>query len=182
MLGCVGNSDTICRGGTMQCPYCKEHRRDKVIDSRATEGGTVIRRRRECPACQRRYTTYERVEETNRLLVIKKDGSRVPYEREKLLGGIQRACWKRPIGADTLQSIVNEVEEEIFRDFEREVPSHVLGNAVAGRLRKIDKIAYLRFASLYHEFQVVDDFIQEAKDILDRDKTDVAGQQDLFHE
>jgi transcriptional repressor NrdR len=166
----------------MQCPYCKEQRRDKVIDSRATEGGKVIRRRRECPSCERRYTTYERVEETNRLLVVKKDGSRVPYEREKLFGGLQRACWKRPISVETQQDIVNDVEEAIFREFDREVPSRTLGNAVAVRLRKIDKIAYLRFASLYHEFQVVDDFIEEAKAILDRDRTDVAGQQDLFHE
>lgn len=166
----------------MQCPYCKEQRRDKVIDSRATEGGKVIRRRRECPSCERRYTTYERVEETTRLLVVKKDGSRVPYEREKLFGGLQRACWKRPISVETQQDIVNDVEEAIFREFDREVPSRTLGNAVAVRLRKIDKIAYLRFASLYHEFQVVDDFIEEAKAILDRDRTDVAGQQDLFHE
>lgn len=166
----------------MQCPYCKEHRRDKVIDSRATEGGTVIRRRRECPACKRRYTTYERVEETNRLVVVKKDGTRVPYEREKLLGGLQRASWKRPIPVETLQAITTEVEEEVFRRFEREVPSVYLGNALSERLRKIDKIAYLRFASLYHQFEVVDDFIQEAKDILDRDKQDVAGQQELFHE
>lgn len=166
----------------MQCPYCKEQRRDKVIDSRATDGETVIRRRRECPACNRRWTTYERIEETNRLLVIKKDGSRAPYEREKLLGGLQRACWKRPISAESLQTVVNEVEEEVFKSFDREVPSAYLGRAVANRLRKIDQIAYLRFASLYHEFQVVDEFIQEAKDILDRDRGEVHGQQDLFNE
>ena len=166
----------------MQCPFCKEHTRDKVIDSRATEGGTVIRRRRECPECKRRYTTYERVEETNKLLVVKKDGSRVPYEREKMLAGLQRACWKRPVGFDVLQSLVNDVESEVFRDFDREVPSQHLGQAVAARLRKVDPVAYLRFASLYHEFQVVNDFIDEAKDILDRDKTDVEGQQDLFNE
>lgn len=166
----------------MQCPYCKDARSDKVIDSRATEGGTVIRRRRECASCGRRFTTYERVEETTKLLVVKKDGSRAPYEREKLLGGLQRACWKRPISIQTLQAAVNEVEEEVFRKFEREVPSAYLGKALAGRLRKIDKIAYLRFASLSHEFQVVDDFIQEAQDILDRDKQDIAGQQELFNE
>ena len=166
----------------MQCPFCKEQRRDKVIDSRATEGGKVIRRRRECPSCLRRYTTYERVEETNQLLVVKKDGSRVPYQREKLLGGLQRACWKRPIGAEARQRIVDEVEEEIFRLYDREVPSRALGNAVAARLRKLDQVAYLRFASLYHEFQVVNDFIEEAKDILDRDRTEVDGQQELFDE
>ena len=166
----------------MQCPYCKEQRRDKVIDSRATEGGTVIRRRRQCRSCDRRYTTYERIEETSRLLVVKKDGRRMPYEREKLLGGLQGACWKRPIGMETLVGLANEVEEDVFRNFDREVPSSYLGNAVAVRLRKLDKVAYLRFASLYHEFQLADDFIEEAKDILDQDRRNVAGQQDLFHD
>jgi transcriptional repressor NrdR len=167
----------------MQCPFCKEQRsRDKVIDSRLTEGGTVIRRRRECPSCERRYTTYERVEEANKLLVVKKDGSRVPYSKEKLLGGLERACWKRPISVEALQTIVDEVDAVVFREFEREVPSSFIGNALATRLRKLDKIAYLRFASLYHEFQVVGDFIEEAKAILDRDQHDVDGQQELFHE
>jgi transcriptional repressor NrdR len=166
----------------MQCPYCKEQRTDKVIDSRATEGGTVIRRRRQCLSCNKRFTTYERVEETGKLLVIKKSGERVPYEREKLLGGLQRACWKRPIGIEALQKLADEVEEEIFREFDREVPSAYLGNAVSQRLQKLDKIAYLRFASMYHEFQLVDDFIEEAKAILDRDQKEIAGQQDLFNE
>lgn len=166
----------------MQCPYCKEQRTDKVIDSRATEGGTVIRRRRQCLACNKRYTTYERVEETNKLLVVKKDGARVPYERSKLRGGLERACWKRPIPSDRIDALVDEVEEDIFRTFDKEVPSRYLGSAVSIRLRKLDQIAYLRFASLYHEFQLVDDFIEEARAILDRDKKDVAGQQELFNE
>jgi len=166
----------------MQCPYCKELRTDKVIDSRATEGGAVIRRRRVCQACNKRLTTNERVEDTNSLLVIKKDGGRAPYEHEKLLGGLQRACWKREISINTLQELADDVEEEVFRQFDREVPSTYLGMAVAIRLRKIDKVAYLRFASLYHEFQLVDDFIEEAKDILERDRREVAGQQDLFDE
>ncbi len=166
----------------MRCPFCKEQRTDKVIDSRATEGGSVIRRRRECTACEKRFTTYERVEEAPKLLVIKKDGSRAPFEHEKLLGGLQRACWKRPISTEALEALVNEVEEDVFRTCDREVASSYLGSAVADRLRKIDKIAYLRFASLYHEFELVDEFIQEAKDIIDRDKKEVHGQQDLFHE
>lgn len=166
----------------MQCPYCKEQRADKVIDSRATEGGTVIRRRRQCLSCKKRYTTYERVEETGKLLVVKKSGDRVPYEREKLLGGLQRACWKRPIGIEALQKLADDVEEEVFREFDREVPSAYLGNAVSKRLQKLDKIAYLRFASMYHQFQLVDDFIEEAKAILDRDQRDIDGQQDLFNE
>lgn len=166
----------------MQCPFCKEHRRDKVIDSRSTEAGTVVRRRRQCLACNRRFTTYERIEEFSKLLVVKKDGNRVSYERDKLLGGLRRACWKRPISAEVQGEIVDQVEEEMFRDFDREVASAYLGNAVAALLRKVDQVAYLRFASLYHEFQQVDEFIEEAKDILDRDKRDAAGQQDLFHE
>ncbi len=166
----------------MQCPFCKEQRSDKVIDSRAAEGGTVIRRRRVCEACGKRFTTYERIEETSKLMVIKKDGRRVPYEREKLFGGIQRACWKRAISAETLNALVDAVEEDIFKNFDREVPSRHIGDAVAARLRKIDNVAYLRFASLYHEFEQVGDFIEEAKDILDRDKEDVPGQQELFHE
>lgn len=163
----------------MRCPYCKEHR-DRVIDSRATEGGAVVRRRRQCLSCNKRYTTYERVEATSKLLVIKKDGSRAQYVREKLLSGLQRACWKLPISLEALEALVNEVEEEVFRKFDREVPSSYFGTAVSMRLRKLDKVAYLRYASLYHEFQLVDDFIQEAQDILDRDQRDVAGQQDLF--
>ncbi len=166
----------------MQCPFCKEQRSDKVIDSRAAEGGTVIRRRRVCEACGKRFTTYERIEETSKLLVIKKDGRRMPYEREKLFGGIQRACWKRAIGVETLNALVDAVEEDIFKSFDREVPSRYIGDAVAVRLRKIDNVAYLRYASLYYEFEQVGDFIDEAKDILDRDREDVPGQQELFHE
>ncbi len=114
--------------------------------------------------------------------MVKKDGRRVPYEREKLLGGLQGASWKRPISVETLGSLVDEIEEEVFKNFDREVPSKYIGNAVAVRLRKLDKVAYLRFASLYHEFDVVDDFIQEAKDIKAQDRREIAGQQDLFHD
>jgi transcriptional repressor NrdR len=166
----------------MQCPYCKEQRSDKVIDSRAADGGKVIRRRRLCESCGKRYTTYERIEETSKLLVVKKDGRRVPYEREKLFSGIQRATWKRPIGVETINQVVDEVEEELFKNFDREVPSRYIGNAVAGRLRKVDTVAYLRFASMYYEFQVVDEFIQEAQDILVRDRQDIDGQQELFND
>lgn len=167
-------------GIEMQCPYCKEQRSDKVIDSRATEGGAVIRRRRECVACNRRYTTYERVEETGRLWVIKRDGSRVTYERERVLSGLQRACWKRPIAREDLEKLVDEVEEDINRNFDREVRSDYIGNAVANRLRKVDKVAYLRFASLYHKFKQVDEFIEEARNIIEEDQRDTRGQQDLF--
>ena len=162
----------------MQCPYCKEQQ-DKVIDSRATEGGSVIRRRRHCLACGRRYTTYERVETTSKLLVVKKGGEREPYEREKLFSSLQRACYKLSHSVETLQSIIDEVEEDLFRRFEREVPSSFLGDAVSRRLRKLDKVAYLRFASVYLELRLVDDFIAEARNLQGEDK-DVQGQQELF--
>ncbi len=165
----------------MRCPFCKEHK-DKVIDSRATEGGVVIRRRRRCLACDRRYTTYERVEATSKLLVVKKDGTRAPYEREKLFSGVQRACWKLPVSSKRIEALVDDVEEQLFKRFDREVPSSHVGQIVSVRLREIDKVAYLRFASLYHEFQLVDDYIQEAQDILEHDQRDVAGQQDLFQD
>ena len=164
----------------MQCPFCKEQK-DKVIDSRATEGGAVIRRRRQCGACRRRYTTYERIEESPRLAVIKKDGTRVPYDRNKIAGGLQRACWKRPITADQIQTIVNDVEDQVFRQFDREVGSGRIGKLVAAALRQVDKVAYLRFASMYHEFQIVDEFIEEARDIIERERQDAPGQQDLFN-
>lgn len=165
----------------MRCPFCKEHK-DKVIDSRATESGAVIRRRRRCLGCNRRYTTYERVEATSKLLVVKKDGTRAPYEREKLFGGVQRACWKLRVSSERIEALVDDVEEQLFREFDREVPSAHVGHIVSSRLREIDKVAYLRFASLYHEFQLVDDYIQEAQDILAHDQRDVAGQQDLFQD
>ena len=165
----------------MRCPFCKDQD-DKVIDSRGTEGNSVIRRRRQCLACNRRFTTYERVEETNRISVIKKGGSRVPYDRSRIAGGIQRACWKRPISAEVLQTLVDEVEEDVFRNFDREVRSEYIGNAVASRLRKLDQVAYLRFASMYHEFKIVDEFISEARDLIERERNETPGQQELFHE
>jgi len=142
----------------MQCPACG-HDDDKVVDSRSSEGGRVIRRRRECLACGRRYTTYERVEETLRLMVIKKDGSRVPYNREKLILGLQRACYKRPVADSQIRQIVEATEEEIFRRFEKEVPARFIGDTVSGYLRNVDQVAYIRFASVYRNFQDVGEFI-----------------------
>jgi len=166
----------------MQCPYCKEQNQDKVIDSRATEAGAVIRRRRQCLKCNKRFTTYERVEELVRLSVIKKDGTRAPFDRAKIAAGIQRAAYKRPIPADVLQRVADEVEEEIFRTFDREVQSRLIGALVAARLRKVDKVAYLRFASIYQEFQEVGDFIAEAQAVIDQSRREAPGQQELFNE
>src|ERR1035437_1155297 len=116
----------------MQCPFCGQDD-DKVVDSRAAEGGAAIRRRRQCLACQKRYTTYERAEEMVRLRVIKKDGSRVPYERRKIIEGLQKACYKRPVSDEQIRKVLDGVEEDIFRQFEKDVPSSFIGDAVAER-------------------------------------------------
>lgn len=163
----------------MRCPFCKQDD-DKVIDSRSSEGGKVIRRRRECLKCRRRYTTYERPEESVRLLVIKRDGSRVPYDREKILEGIQRAAYKRPISSERLEQIVDEVEEYLVSHFEKEVSSQTIGERIASVLRRVDKVAYVRFASVYRQFEDVGDFIEEARDVLERSAEDIPGQQNLF--
>jgi transcriptional repressor NrdR len=164
----------------MQCPYCG-HDNDKVVDSRASEGGRVTRRRRECLDCTRRYTTYERLEETLRVAVIKKDGSRVPYDREKLVTGLQRACYKRPVMEAQIRQIVESTEEELFRAFEKEVPARFIGDTVSGYLRNVDQVAYIRFASVYRNFQDVGEFINEASEVKD---TPVVGpeQRPLFDE
>lgn len=164
----------------MQCPYCKELDKDRVIDSRPTDSGQSIRRRRLCEACNRRFTTRERIDETVRLSVVKKDGARVAFDRTKMLAGLQRACWKRPIAADVLARLVDEVEEEIFRVFEREVPATFIGSQLARRLLAVDKVAYLRFASVNEQFQNIEDFVESARDVAQRAQHEAPGQQDLF--
>ena len=151
----------------MQCPFCGQDD-DKVVDSRSSEGGCAVRRRRQCLSCGRRFTTYERAEESLRLTVVKKDGSREPYERRKLIGGLQRACYKRPVTDEHIRRIVEGAEEDMFRNFDREVPSTFLGDAVSARLHEVDKIAYVRFASVYREFSDVGDLIDEATQVKDR--------------
>ncbi len=148
----------------MQCPFCGQDK-DKVIDSRSSEGGRVVRRRRECLACERRFTTYERAEETIRLSVLKKDGSREPYQREKLVEGLEKACYKRPISTEQLQAVVEAAEEMIFKTYDKDVPSMFIGDVVAEKLRALDKIAYVRFASVYRDFADVGDLINEAQEI-----------------
>ncbi len=164
----------------MICPYCGEDN-DKVIDSRSSEGGVVIRRRRECLGCQKRYTTYERVEKTARLMVVKKDGTRVPFDAQKVLAGLQSACGKRPISEEVKARLVQIVEEEIHHEFDREVPSHEIGQRVAARLREIDDIAYIRYASEYYEFRSLDDFSQELSSLKSRQKH-LPNQTELFSE
>jgi transcriptional repressor NrdR len=163
----------------MRCPFCKEDD-DKVIDSRSSEGGKSIRRRRECLRCARRFTTYERIEETVKLSVIKRDGSRMPYDRQRIYEAIRQAAYKRPISSERLEQVVDEVEEHLVTHFEKEVSSQTIGERVAAVLRRVDQVAYVRFASVYRQFQDVGDFIEEARDVIERSAEDIPGQQNLF--
>jgi transcriptional repressor NrdR len=162
----------------MQCPFCGQDR-DKVVDSRSSEGGRTVRRRRQCLSCNRRFTTYERPEESLRLTVVKKDGSRVPYERQKVIAGLQKACYKRPVTDEQIRQIVEAAEEEIFRHFDREVPSSFIGDVVSGHLREVDKIAYVRFASVYQNFSSLEQLIEEAKQV-EQSPVAAAEQPELF--
>jgi transcriptional repressor NrdR len=148
----------------MKCPACHEDN-DRVIDSRSSEDGFAIRRRRECLVCKRRYTTYERVEATT-IKVIKKDGSRVPFDRSKIKTGLEKACWKRPVSDAQLEAIVTQVENEVETNFDSEVESRHLGDLVMQCLRKTDQVAYVRFASVYRRFEHVHDFVDELKPML----------------
>lgn len=160
------------------CPACNVDN-DKVIDSRASDGGKVIRRRRECLACGRRFTTYERVEFAARLLVVKRDGRRVAFDRENILRGIHAACGKRKIAEATLQKMVDAIEEELHKEFDREVESREVGERVMLRLRDIDEVAYIRFASEYYKFRSVDE-LKKQLELLDGRVKDVKDQQRLF--
>ena len=164
----------------MICPYCGEDN-DKVIDSRASDGGFVVRRRRKCLACEKRFTTYERVERTARLAVVKKDGSRVPFDRENVLKGVQAACGKRPISEEEKSALVQDVEEEVRRDYDREVPSREIGQRVAARLKDLDPIAYIRYASEYYGFKTLEEFAEELRELQSR-IPDLPNQAALFPE
>lgn len=164
----------------MRCPFCKEDK-DKVVDSRSSEGGRVVRRRRLCLSCRRRFTTYERVEEAVKLTVVKKDGSRIPYDRSKIIAGIQKACYKRPISMSQMEQLAEEVEEEVFRQTGNEVTSRFIGEETIKRLRDLDKVAYVRYASVYYEFADLEQFISEAQGLLER-TSEQPGQPKLFEE
>jgi transcriptional repressor NrdR len=148
-------------GDKVLCPYCKVDD-DKVVDSRSSDGGQVIRRRRCCLNCGKRFTTYEKVSEEIGLSVVKKDNTRVPYDRQKLISGLEKACYKRPISVAQIRSLADKVEEEIFRHSDKEVSSRFIGKSVMDHLRLVDKVAYIRFASVYREFNAAEDFIDEA--------------------
>ncbi len=165
----------------MRCPRCGQDN-DKVIDSRSTDAGAAIRRRRECVACGKRFTTYETVESSIKLAVIKKDGTRVPYDRNKLMSGLEKACYKRHVSAEQMQKIIDEVEEELFKKFDREVQSIEIGKALAERLKKVDQIAYVRFASVYKQFRDLDDFLDEVREVLESNQANPPNQGKLFQE
>ena len=161
------------------CPYCDKDD-DKVIDSRASDAGKVIRRRRECLGCSRRFTTYERVEQTTRLMVVKRDGRRVPFDRENIARGVTAACGKRKIPESTKQAMLDQIEEALHKQHDREVESQDIGELVMMKLRDIDEVAYIRFASEYYKFKSVDELKQQLE-LLDGRIKDVKNQQRLFH-
>ena len=150
----------------MKCPFCG-HNEEKVIDSREAPDGTSVRRRRECSSCKRRYTTYERLEE-HPLLVVKRDGRREPFDRKKILSGVVKACEKRPVPAEKMETLVDEVEREITQEFEREAPSVEIGERLMRRLHDLDEVAYVRFASVYRSFKDINQFMKELKDLLSK--------------
>lgn len=148
----------------MKCPYCK-HLEDMVVDSRSLSDGGIIRRRRECIRCHRRFTTYERVEEVS-LKVIKKDGRREDYDRLKLMNGIVRACEKRPISVEQIEKLVQDIEKQIESDSKKEIRSKKIGEFVMKKLHKLDEVAYVRFASVYRQFKDISQFMNEVKGLL----------------
>ena len=149
----------------MKCPFCSEAR-DKVVDSRESGSGDTIRRRRECLACGRRFTSYERIEEIP-YLVVKKDGRREAFDRAKLLAGLHRACEKRPVSAKALLEVVNEVEQLVQDAPDREIEGRRIGEKVMEKLRELDKVAYVRFASVYRQFEDVEEFMAELRGLLE---------------
>lgn len=151
----------------MKCPFCGTLE-DKVVDSRLSREGEAIRRRRECLSCKQRFTTYERVEEML-LMVIKKDGRREPLDRQKILQGIKKACEKRPISVITLEEVVNKIEKKLQERGETEISSSIIGEEVMNRLMDLDKIAYVRFASVYKEFKDTSQFEEELRAILSKE-------------
>ena len=148
----------------MKCPFCNQEN-TRVIDSRPVPDNNSIRRRRQCDECGKRYTTYEKIE-TIPLTVIKKDQSREQYDRMKIQDGIMRACYKRPISVKTIENLMDEIETEIFNKEEKEVPSTLIGEIVMDKLKELDAVAYVRFASVYREFKDIDTFMDELKKMM----------------
>ena len=152
----------------MKCPYCG-YSESKVVDSRPADENSSIRRRRECLSCAKRFTTYETVESLP-VMVVKKDGSRQSFERGKVLRGMMRACEKRPVAVATMEKIAAEIEQDLQNSMEREISSESIGERVMERLRHIDQVAYVRFASVYRQFKDINSFLEELKSILEHEK------------
>jgi transcriptional repressor NrdR len=148
----------------MKCPFCA-HIEDRVVDSRESREGDVIRRRRECLKCERRFTSYERIDEIP-YMVVKKDGRREPFDREKILSGVMKACEKRPIPTAKIEALVNSVEKYVQESRERERSTEKIGEVIMRRLKELDKVAYVRFASVYLEFKDVSEFMSELKSLV----------------
>lgn len=148
----------------MKCPYC-EYFESKVIDSRPTDEGQAIRRRRECMKCGKRFTTYEKIEEVP-IIIVKRDGNRQTYDRNKLLNGILKACEKRPVSISTIERIVDDIERNLSNTLEKEITSVEIGEMVMNKLKNVDEVAYVRFASVYRQFKDVNSFMEELKKIL----------------
>lgn len=161
----------------MRCPFCKEDK-DKVVDSRSSDAGRTIRRRRQCLVCKKRFTTYEKIGESFKLYVIKKDNSRVPYDRDKVVKGLQKACYKRKVSAERVQQTADKLEEDIFRNFDKEVPSAFIGETIMKYLHTVDKVAYIRFASVYRDFKDAGELIEEVTEVIQ--KIEPVGQTRLF--
>lgn len=151
----------------MRCPFCLSQQDDKVMDSRESKDGTEVRRRRECSGCGRRYTTYERIADILPQ-IIKKDGRREPFHREKVISGVKRACEKRPVPVQEIERLADEVERELQESNEREVPAARVGDIVMGHLRRLDEVAYVRFASVYRSFRDISEFMQALEDLRTR--------------
>ncbi|GAX89672.1 transcriptional regulator NrdR [Effusibacillus lacus] len=152
----------------MRCPYC-HHTDSRVLESRSSEDHSTIRRRRECPSCMKRFTTYEKIEMAP-LLVVKKDNRREEFSRDKLLRGIMKACEKRPVAVEEVERLVEEVEREVRSEYDKEVPAEAVGEKVMEKLRDLDGVAYVRFASVYRQFRDVESFAQEVLNLLDGKK------------
>jgi transcriptional repressor NrdR len=166
----------------MRCPFCDAEKESlKVIDSRTCDSGKAIRRRRQC-RCGKRFTTYERVEQNIRMTVVKSDGRRQPWDRDKILAGLERACFKLPIPNGELQRIRDEVEDEVFKNHDREVPSGFVGRLVTEHLRKLDAVAYVRFASVYKRFETVEELVDEGQAVIEERKYNDPAQGNLFVE
>ncbi len=155
----------------MKCPFCG-HENTRVIDSRPAEDNNSIRRRRVCDECEKRFTTYEKVE-TIPLMIIKKDNNRETYDRTKIQAGVLRACHKRPISANRINQLVDEIETEIFNREEKEIPSQVIGELVMNKLKDLEAVAYVRFASVYREFKDINTFMDELKKVLDTSEANI---------